>query len=208
MECKDYKDCIDFSPLKVTLAAKGFTRKALAEMAGTQDYVINNYIAGRAFPDTEKLAKLCAALQCSVDKVVRFSGYDVKDRFKTPWDGYGAPRWNCLTYEPLRMLFINVYKDDWVNKLTEVYEKIPRPEMSSEKREAIEKMKQAKAALIQEKIEKGEYKGAKNNYRTTGVGLLFEIRTKISQDKPIPLPRLYDICKALHCTPDWVMTYN
>jgi len=204
----DYKECIDFTPLKMTLIDRGISSKKFAELVGIQDYVISNYVGGRTFPDTEKLAKMCAALQCSADKVVRFTGYDIKDRFKTPWDKYGVPRWNRLTYEPLRMLFIEVYNDNWMDKLTEFYEKIPRPELSEAQKERAEKMSKAKAALTQERIKKGEFKGYKNTHKTFGVGLTYETRTKISMNRAIPLPRLYDICKALHCTPDWVMTYN
>ena len=39
----EYKDFIDFSPLKKTLVERGMSVRDLAESAGIQDYVISNY---------------------------------------------------------------------------------------------------------------------------------------------------------------------
>lgn len=208
MSYTKYKELIDFTPLKVLLTKKGIKRQDLADMVGVGVYVIDNYTGGRALPDTEKLAKICAILQCSVNEVVEFTGYEVKERYKGHWDKYVEPRWNGLTYEPLRRLFKGSYGNDWKKKLTEFYDIIPRPERTEKEAGREKIMREAKLASIQELKDKGEYKGLSCNYKSYGKGLVREYRLSISNDEPIPLPRLYDICKALHCTPDWVMTYN
>lgn len=206
MNWDEYKDVIDFSPLKSLMNERGLSLRGVADLAGTKDYLIGNYISKKTFPNTEALAKLCAALQCSVDKVVKFTGYDVKDSYKIPWDGYGKPRWNKLTYEPLRMLFQGVYNENWQKKLIEFYDIIPRPELSEAQEAHIKKRIESVKNYWKEKA-KEEGRGPIETKRKQ-TGLREECRADIGANRAIPLPRLYDICKALHCTPDWVMTYN
>jgi len=208
MKYDDYKGLIDFALLRTAIRDAKITDGELAERLGCSVSSLRNYIHNRQLPDTEVLAKICAALQCSVDKVVSFTGYEVKDRFKTSWDGYGKPRWNGLTYEPLRMLFRGTYADNWRQKLSDFFDTIPRPELSDKQKDSIGKMLKARNDQIQEAIATGKHKGSNNWYKNHDKGLMYEYRYNIASDDPIPLPRLYDICKALHCTPDWVMTYN
>lgn len=208
MKYDDYKGLIDFSFLRTAIRDAGVTDGELAERLGFCVSSLRNYIHNRQLPNTEVLAKICAVLQCSVNKVVNFTGYEVKDRFKDSWNGYGKPRWSSLTYEPLRMLFKGTYAENWKQKLTEFFDSMPRPDLSDKQKDAIGKMLKAKNDQIQEAIMAGKHKGSKNWYKNHDKGLMYEYRYNISNDEPIPLPRLYDICKALHCTPDWVMTYN
>lgn len=206
MNWEKYKDVIDFSPLKALMAERGLTLKGVADLAGTKDYIICNYISKKTLPNTEALARLCAALQCSADKVVKFTGYDVKDAYKVPWDGYGKSRWNRVTYNPLKILFKNFYGNDWRTKMTEFYDKIPKPDLSEAQKEAQQRRLDGIKSYWQKKQEEeGQKKSVSTRHKE---GLSQECRNCIASDDPIPLPRLYDICKALHCTPDWVMTYN
>ena len=208
MKREEYKDVINFDQLKVTMAKRGISRKCLAESVGINDFVIGNYTSKRTYPNTGVLAKICAVLQCSVNEVVEFTGYDIKEKYKSHWDKYIEPRWNGLSYEPLRRLFRSTYADDWKQKLADFYDIVPRPDLSDKQKYAVDKMNKARDAQIQEVIAAGKYKGSSDGYKSYGKGLTREYRRSIADDEPIPLPRLYDICKALHCTPDWVMTYN
>ena len=206
MKYNDYKDVIDFSPLKGVLAERGLTREAFAGSLGIKVCTLDNYTSGRAFPNTEALARICAVLQCSTDKVVKFTGYDVKDAYKTPWAGYGRARWNRVTYNPLKILFKNFYGSNWRIKMTEFYDKIPKPNLSEAQKEAQQKRVDGVKSYWQKKQEsEGQKKSVSTRHKE---GLSQECRNCIASDEAIPLPRLYDICKALHCTPDWVMTYN
>lgn len=206
MNWEKYKDLIDFTLLKTALANNNVSHAAFGETLGISKLSIANWIHGRALPDTEQLAKVCAELRCSVDKVVRFAGYEVKDCYKVPWDGYGKPRWGKLTYEPLRMLFQGAYGEDWQKKMTEFYDIIPRPDLSEKQEANIQRRLDAAKKYWEEKA-KEEGRGPTEAKRKR-TGLWENYRADISMNRPIPLPRLYDICKALHCTPDWVMTYN
>lgn len=209
MKYSDYKDVIDFRPLKGILAGRGITQEYFAEQLGIKPPVLSNYISGRALPTTKQLASMCALLQCSADSLVKFTGYEVKECYKIIWDGYGKPRWNDLSYEPLRRLFMKVYGEKWKDKLREFYDTIPRPELSEAQLKNKENRTKGVLEYQQKRKEKGEYKGISAGHKDKwGVGLSVNYRSAIAVDKPIPLPRLYDICKALHCTPDWVMTYN
>lgn len=195
---------IDFSKLKGYLKVRGIKLKELAERAGMGYSTLLHMTYGYTVNSTGTVAKLCGILRCSVNDIVEFTDIEVAERYKVHRTGYYPPVYDGVTYEPLRHLFKEVYGDSWKSKLSEMFDKVKqlsRTVSEETEKRTLEKMMEAN------RIRAG------GEFRSTGhgvmrPGLTADIRAKIRDDESVSFMYVYNICKVLHCTPDYVMDYK
>lgn len=154
---------VDFSGLKVRLAERGMSLRELADASGVGYSTLQQLAYGMNLTGSDRVARLCAALECSAADVMEFKGVDVSERYSRGWRKYYPAVYNGISYEPLRSLFRENYKGEWKRKLTGLYEKAEVPR---------------------------------------------QMRARFRDDEGVPLKYIYNICRVLKCTPDYVMEYK
>lgn len=173
------------------------SHREFAEKIGIAASTLSNIIRGTQGVQTDVIARMAAYFNCSVCKLFRFEGIDIKPRYEKPFFIRYEATSGKVTYEPLRLLFFTNYgQDKWKSKLSQFYDKVEPVIDLSEERKA-----QILAALGKEKkVVTGEEKQQR--------GLSSSIRTKIRRNERVNLKVIYNICKVLGCTPDYVMSYQ
>lgn len=202
-----YKEWCSFDGLKQKIKESGMTYLDVACEIDVDYGSINSYICGRQAPTTEKLAGLAAVFECSVSELVEFKGFEIKEKFQKPFYKWYPPRKDkipSVQYGPLRMLFKRYYKDQWSKKLTEFYNQIePLYALSPEDRQkALENLKKA-TEVRYANLGATEHKPGHTLY----TGLNSRTRHDIVRNRPIKLKYVYNMCKVLGCTPDYIMSY-
>lgn len=203
MAWDEYIGLVDMSALRTVPALKGMSQASVYRAAGISMSHWGNMIHGRFIPPTETVAKICAALQCSVDEIIKFNGIEVKDTFKkidpfvehTP-DTTGT---YAVSYEPLRNLIMSHYGNRmYKQKMDELLQKIPLVGGTEKQKANMELRQEVRRKEIAER-------------GTTGTGIPPKVRSmmlRFKTDKPINMRYVYNLCKVLGCTPAWIMTYR
>ncbi len=208
MVWSDYKELISLEKIKAVGILRGITIRAMAEASGYSESHFWNVLEGRFIPDTEHIAKLCAFLECSVDDVVEFYGYEVKEIYtkKDPFIEHTPKTGEIYTvsYEPLRNLILYHYGQKNYNiKMTELLNKIPVLGSTEKQRENMQKVLQGNRERFKEK---GVLGTGGVNKLDGGIGGKKKMCFK--HDRPLNMRYVYSLCKLLGCTPAWVMTYK
>lgn len=188
-------DNIDFSRLKEKLLKNGITLKEMSNRTGIGYSTMEQFIYGMSLPRTDKLMKLCAELRCSANDIVEFKGFEPSKRYETHRTDYYPPVYGRLTYEPLRRLFLGFYGEKWKSKLTEFYGTLSHKVTEKQLRaaEKVVPVMTGKDIKVSQDLERA--------------GLTPRVRRNLDNDRPVDIKILYDICKALKCTPDYVIDY-
>lgn len=211
----DYGEVIDFSKLKVCIAKKRTTMKYLAEDTGIDKTRLSQIARGITFPMTDAVAKICSVLKVNPSEIVEFKGIEPtkmqEEWFETHERKYDPARLNgyvfCgeLTYEPLwEMLegFVNTVNDKLGNDektVSDILDTIePYRRRNGIGEEAIKKALEAN----------GYGEGYEAKRKRTEKGLPTITRTKLKNNRPVSLRTVYDICKKLGCSIDWVLSYR
>lgn len=208
MTKEEYVENIDWSGYDRKCAEFGLTSRGACVKAGVSDTLASHMKRGAYFPTTEALAKLCAFFRCGVNELVEFKGFEIKDRYKEPYFKPYEPEEDgvrTVTYEPLRMLFYSVYGDKWNTALTEFFSKVPGIEQTAAQKEHQEKALEYLREWNKRGVTK-EHHGGPGTYYFGG--LTGATRTKLRHDAPVNIRIIYNICKVLGCTPDYVMSYR
>ena len=203
MRQEDYIGLINFRKIGDTARKKVLFLNEVAARAGISKYAITNVMASRYIPTTEVVIGICAAMECSITDVVEFSGFEIRDLYKGR-SGFVAHKAAVdelykVSYEPLRQLFKDNYKDNWLNKLKQFFDVIPKIDMTESDKARVERMTLAKF---------GPELAEKLTYNLKTVGLSQNVKYAILNDRPINFRYVYNICKTLYCTPDFVVTYK
>lgn len=204
---------ISFRRLKTVIKSKGLSLAEVAERCGKRAQDISAICTGNRIPKTDLLAKICSVLQVYPSEIVSFEGVSVNEKFfpddkrePLPSEFTGE-----LTYAPLWFFLANYLENvnkelpkDKYKTANDLFNQIEPPRrkngIDSNNAGALEK---AKAARLGEGYEVGNYR--KTDYSK---GLPAPTRTKLRNDRPLNLSVIYEICKKLGCTVDFVMSYK
>lgn len=210
----NYKELIDFSKIKVCIVEKKTTVKYLAEGCGLAASQLSQIIRNVSTPLTDVVARIAFTLGVPVSEIVDlkeiesngkqkewFSKHEMK--YKVPEDAKGE-----LTYAPLWELIegfladVNREKKDGEKLFTadDIFNGIvpPRKKTGAKDTGVIEAWKARGYDDIEE---------LKTRKRTT-VGLSALNRTKLKNDRSMSMRTIYEICKKLGCSVDWVLSYK
>ena len=210
----DYKQLISFKLMKEVMQEKKITSVELSKKCGCSADLISMIIKGKATPKTDLFVKFCYFLGEMPSKICEF-----KDITKKPWfEGrsyFYIPEQDAkgeLTYRPLRRL-LDAYIDEANATLADGAEKKTADtfyDMVTPNRRRNgnfdKSMKGMKMALEARGLTTG--KKETRNRRDYSKGLPYKTRTKLRRDEPINLGTVYDMCKVLGCSPDWVVSYK
>lgn len=204
---------ISFRRLKAVIKSKGLSLAEVAEKCGKKATEISNICNDRRVPKTDFLAKICSVLQVYPSEVVSFDGITLNEKYFSsdkrellPNDFIGD-----VTYKPL-WFFLADYLASYNENLPkekhksakDLFDGIEPPRrlngQTSERKDIIKKAVAAKY---------GEgYVSERKNRTDYSKGLPAITRTKLRNDRPINLQLIYEICKKLGCTIDFVMSYK
>jgi DNA-binding Xre family transcriptional regulator len=197
---------INFKHLKTLLKSNDIGVTEIAGKVGTTQQGVSAIINGNRQPKTDLIAKLCFVLQCYPSEIVSFEGYDVnreyfkdEDRYKLPSAAKGE-----LTYMPL-WYFLDDYLEEHKGKTAnDLFDQIEPPRrLNGTSKLSEEYWKKAVA------VKYGEgYKSERKNRTDYSKGLPAATRVKLRNDRPLNLSVIYEICKKLGCTIDWVLSYK
>lgn len=205
----DYKNAIDFSVLKDYFKDNGIKMSFVAEKIGIASSRLTTIVRNVAYPTTDTLARICSVLRLPASRVVRFNGIEINDYFLDKQPPYTPPETadGVVTYKPL-WLFLEEYLSEHKGKTADdLFDKIEPDRRKNNvycgfTKEVIQKALEARG------ITEGYEVKEKRNRRDYSVGLPYVTRTKLRQDRPLNIRNIYDICKYLGCSIDFVMSYK
>lgn len=206
MAWNEYKDLIDFGKLKSLAFKRGLSMSALGRNSGISGPHCINIIAGRFIPGTETVARICGYLECSVDEIVDFKGFEVKEYYKgrDPFVPHEAEE-DVLyrtSFEPLRQLLLDVYgEEQYPVKMRELMSKIEPVGGTEIQIERISVLHEKKIADDISRGKRGEGHGSYGRIPGTR-------QACFRRDRPINMRFVYNLCRVLGCTPAWVLTYK
>lgn len=203
-----YRDLISFSRLKETLQEKDMKLLQFAEIFGVQKERISQIVTGRQMPKTDVVARLAGILKVHVSDICAFSGIETADYFKdralmySPASDAGTE----LTYRPLRRFLEAYIKEHEGKTADDLFDRIEpyRRKMGYKAGFTEETMLKSLAARGQ-KLNGYSERHPRRSYKE---GLPYATRTKLRQDRPLNIRTIYDICKFLGCSVDFVMSYK
>jgi DNA-binding Xre family transcriptional regulator len=192
--------------LKVQIKAKGLSVKEFSEKNGYKPHDISAICSGTRIPKTNTLARLCWQLQCYPSDIVTFTGYEVNAEYfsKSEREPLPSEAEGELSYKPL-WLFLAEYLADHEGKTpNDLFNKIEPPRrVNGSKHTDPEVLKKARDKLFGE-----NYVPKRTNNTDYSRGLPSDTRTKLRNDRPLNLAVIYEICKFLRCSIDFVMSYK
>ncbi len=202
---------ISFRRLKTAIKTKGLSVKDVAERCGMAPNNLSHICNDTRTPVTDVVAKICSVLECYPSEVLSFDGIDVKDVFA---DSKREPLpekfTGEVTYKPM-WRFLDDYIAEWnkahpeekknANDLFDGIEP-PRRIAGYKVPEGFKGQKGVEARF-------GEgYKSENPRKKSYTEGLPGVTRVKLRNDRPLNLSVIYEICKKLGCTIDFVMGYK
>lgn len=196
----DYSKEIRFGRLKELLGERRMSVKILSEMTGIRADVLSHIITGLTLPKTDVVARICKALEVPASSVCVFRGIEIKAYFSRARVMYTPPgdAAGDVTYRPLRR-FLEAYLEVYPEKSdNDLYDRI-EPHGRRNRVHSTEGLERHRAERAAEK-EAGEPGSVK--------GLPYTTRAKLRQDRPLNIRNIYDICKYLGCSIDFVMSYK
>lgn len=205
-----YKDVIDCSRVKTKAAEKRMILKYVCEDSGIRQVLLSQITTNKTIPMSENIAKLCFALKVKPSEIVEFK--DIKpNKVQEEWFenhtlNYepGTDAKGELTYAPFWELLERFLES--VNEGQEVKKNIG--DILDTIKPACERNASTagvEAALKARGITKS-YEPKKR--KRVEKGLSQDVRTKLKNDRPVSLRTIYDICKKLGCSIDWVLSYK
>lgn len=202
----DYKKVISFRRLKEVLNENRIKNYELANAVGCETTQISGIINGVAFPKTDLLAAICRALSVPASEICTFTGYDIKPYFKDMRVPY-VPAKDAegkVTYRPLRRFLEEYLREHEEKTADDLFDKIEpsRRRNGQFNRASIKKALEARGITEDYEVKRER---ARRDYTK---GLPFLTRTKLRQDRPLNIRNIYDICRFLGCSIDFVMSYK
>lgn len=203
---------ISFRKLKTVIKTKGMTIASFAEKCEIPYTGISNICADRRVPKTDLLAKICSVLQVYPSEIVSFDGITVNEKYFTDEKREPLPKEfvGAVTYKPL-WFFLADYLAEY-NKGKEPSEKKTENDFF----DSIEPPRRLAGYKVTEGLGKkgvaarfGEgYESERKNRTDYSKGLPAVTRVKLRNDRPLNLSLVYEVCKKLGCTIDFVVGYK
>ncbi len=202
----DYKKVISFKRLKEVLNENRIKNYELAKAVGCETTQISGIINGTAFPKTDMIAAICRALSVPASEICTFTGYDIKPYFKDMRVPY-VPAKDAegkVTYRPLRRFLEEYLREHEEKTANDLFDKIEpsRRRNGQFNGNGIKKALEARGITEDYEVKRERVR------RDYTKGLPFLTRTKLRQDRPLNIRNIYDICRFLGCSIDFVMSYK
>ena len=207
----DYTEVIDFSKLKECIIEKRTTSSYVAEDAGLLIGQISQIIKGSTIPLSGTVAKLCMVLNVPASKIVEFKGIEPNEMQKKWFSKHS------VNYKPAEDAVGEVtYAPLW--ELTEGF----LEEVNKDKTEGLKTVNDILDTIEPYRRRNGVENGVKKALEARGIyenyqakkrkrvekGLPESTRVKLRNDRSLSLRTIYDICKKLGCSIDWVLSYK
>ena len=196
---------INFKRFRYVLMSKRMTGIELAERLGLRQQEISMISTGRRIPKTDLLARICCVLKCYPSEICSFEDITINEKYfsddrRQPLPAEAAGE---LTYKPLWMFLADYLYNIEGKTPNDLFDQIEPPRR-------IKQIK-APAGLFEKGVEArfGEgYKSERTKRTDYSKGLPAVTRTKLRNDRPLNLATIYEICKKLGCSVDFVLSYK
>ncbi len=208
-------ELISMAPFKGVLESKGVKIKWVAEQCGIRPDRFTAIGTGRSLPKTDLLVKIANALNVPCSQIVEFKDIEPNSMQKKWFEENPLTFKNGttgeLTYEPFWMLI-----DGFLKTVNEGKGKDEPLLTAKDLMDSIEPYRRRNGlvfGLNEENLEKsiaarGQTRKLDSKRVYKAKGLTPETRTKLRQNRPLGLQTIYDICKKLGCSIDWVVGYK
>ena len=197
---------ISFKKLNVMIKTSGYSVAEFAEKCGLKPTEISTICNSRRTPRTDLVAKMCSIFECYPSDIVTFKGITVNNTYFSDDKRYALPYRNSgeLTYRPL-FLFLADYLEEHKDKTEkDFFDQIEPPRrIKGQSLHTSANIKKAIAARYGE-----GYESPRHNRTDYSKGLNAVTRAKLRNDRPMNLSIIYEICKFLGCTVDFVLGYK
>lgn len=205
----NYKELISFARLKECLQERNVKVKDFAEKIGIHRENVSIIICGVSFPKTDLIARICRELNVPASEICLFRDIEISPYFRDKELLYkpAADAAGEVTYRPLRR-FLEEYLNEHKGKTADdLFDKIEPARRRNNvycgfTKEVIQRALEARG------ITEGYEVKEKRSRRDYSSGLPYATRTKLRQDRPLNIRNIYDICKYLGCSIDFVMSYK
>lgn len=206
---------ISLRNLKTIIKTKGYSLKTFSEVCGEKPQCISAFCTGKRIPMSSTLAKFCSVLQVYPSEIISFDDITVNEKYFTDANRVKLPDsfTGEVTYKPL-WLFLAKYLEE-VNKnlgenekpktANDLFNKIEPPRRKDGRVATADCIKNALAARG---LEVGNLSKATQGRKDYLKGLPALTRTKLRNDRPLNLEVIYEICKFLGCSIDFVLGYK
>lgn len=207
-------DNISFRRLKTVIKAKGLTLLEVAERCGMKATALSRICTDRAHPKTDTLARMCSALKVYPSEIVSFGGIEVKEQYFTNDRREPLPEKDggLVTYKPLWFFLADYLAEynsshDDKKKENDLFDQIDPPRrLKGYTGWNLNIANEGKKFVTAKYGEEYKSKRPRPYERTKGLPLV--TRVKLRNDRPLNLSVIYEICKKLGCTIDFVMSYK
>jgi DNA-binding Xre family transcriptional regulator len=197
---------ISFRHFKTILRSKGISIAELAKKLGVKSQGISAIATGIRQPKTDLLARICFILHCYPSEVVEFDGINVnEDYFKKenreplPSEATGE-----VSYRPL-WYFLDDYLVEHEGKTAnDLFDQIEPPRRLKGYKAPVKEYYQK---AVEARFGEG-YKSERKNRTDYSKGLPAMTRVKLRNDRALNLEVIYEICRKLGCSIDFVMSYK
>lgn len=192
-----------FKPL---VKARGLSFTEISQITGIAVTSLSLMSSGKALPKTSTLAKLCCILKCYPSEIITFSGYELNNKY------FGAKKPLALpeeaigdvTYKPLWALLADYLYNISGKTANDLFDQIEPPRrVNGAKMPSVENVKKATEARFGK-----DYVPKYTVHTDYSKGLPSITRTKLRNDRSLNVSVIYEICKKLGCSIDWVMSYK
>lgn len=196
-------DNTDIEPLKALIKERGLKVKFIAQKLGIMPQALTNVMCKNAMFKTDTICALAAFFEVPVSRIVRFTGFEVKEEYKDRWkDNEFYPPENpegLPSYLPMRELVDSWYmRLDEHKTISDFFNTVPRVESYLNRT-----LEQIKPAMEARGLNTDNIKP-----REEHVGLSGLIRSKLYFDEAVSMSVIYNICKTAQCDIDFILEYR
>lgn len=204
---------ISFRKLKAVIKAKGLTIAEVAERCGCSASAMSSLCMSRRVPKTDLLAKICSVLEVYPGDIVVFEGITVNEKYFTNDKREPLPKEfeGAVTYKPL-WFFLADYlaavnkdrkKGEPEKTANDLFNQIEPPRRVA----GYKKPEWLGDTGVTARFGEG-YKSERTQRTDYSKGLPAVTRVKLRNDRPLNLSVIYEVCKKLGCTIDFIMSYK
>lgn len=204
---------INFKHLKTVINSKGLSVSELAEKCGKTQSYISQITTGRIFPKTDLITKMCSVLKVYPSEIVSFEGIEINPKYFSNNKRLPLPEefTGELTYKPLWY-----FLDDYLAEVNKNRAEGEPKKTANDLFNKIEPPRRVKGIMPDEEFIKNakearwgkDYVSKNTPHTDYSKGLPSLTRTKLRNDRPLNLEVIYEICKFLGCSIDFVLGYK
>ena len=196
---------ISLRKLKVEIKSHGMSIAEFAEKCGVAPASMSGLCCGVRIPKTDMVAKMCSVLGVYPSKIVSFDGIDVNVKYFTDDKKEPLPESpeGELTYKPLWLFLADYLTTVDGKSANDLFDQIEPPRRLAGYKVTEGLSEKGFAARYGE-----GYKSERTQRTDYSKGLPAVTRVKLRNDRPLTMGVIYEICKKLGCTIDFVMGYK